>query len=87
MVRRTKKDEFVQLLATRMDTDEETAAKWVDGFVATLYENFAAGKGATLPGFGSFYVRPATDSWVFKFTPAQKLRALLGWPSTYKGEV
>ena len=41
---RLKKEEFVHLLATRMNTDEATATAWVDGVVETLYESFKDGK-------------------------------------------
>jgi DNA-binding protein HU-beta len=81
---RIKKDEFVRRLAARMHTDETTAIPWVDGVVETLYESFKAGESVTLPGFGGFYVRPEPDSWVFKFNPGQRLRALFGWSSTYR---
>jgi hypothetical protein len=80
-----KKEDFVRLLATRMHADEATATVWLDGVVETLYESFKAGKGVTLPGFGDFYVRPEPESWVFKFDPGQRLRALFGWSSTYSG--
>ena len=86
MTDRLKKEEFVSQLAVRMDTDEATATAWVDAIVETLYECFKAGKGVTLPGFGGFYVRPEPESWVFKFNPGQRLRALFGWSSTYAGE-
>lgn len=84
---RLKKEEFVSLLATRMDADEATATAWVDGFVETLYESFKNGKGVTLPGFGGFYVRQEPENWVFKFNPGQRLRALFGWSSTYSGKL
>ena len=35
----------------------------------------------------SSYVRRERPTWVFKFNPAQRLRALFGWSSTYKGEL
>jgi nucleoid DNA-binding protein len=87
MTERVQKNELVRQLAGRMQTDEATADGWLEGVVGTLYDNFKAGKSVTLPGFGSFYVRPEDESWVFKFTPAEKLRALLVWSSTYKGEI
>jgi DNA-binding protein HU-beta len=85
MTDRLKKEEFVGLLATLMKTDEATATAWIDGVVETLYESFKEGKSVTLPGFGGFYVRPEPESWVFKFNPGQRLRALFGWSSTYSG--
>jgi DNA-binding protein HU-beta len=54
--------------------------------VETLYESFKTGESVTLRGFGSFYVRPERSSWVFRFNPGQRLRALFGWSSSYKGE-
>ncbi len=87
MSSRINKDEFLRRLAARMNTDEATAAAWVDGFVETLYESFKAGESVTLPGFGGFFVRPEPESWVFKFNPGQRLRALFGWSSTYRGEL
>jgi hypothetical protein len=87
MTDRLKKEDFARLLATRMNADEATAAAWVDGVVETLYESFKDGKGVTLPGFGGFYVRQEPESWVFKFNPGQRLRALFGWSSTYAGKL
>jgi DNA-binding protein HU-beta len=87
MADRINKDEFVRRLATRMHTDVATATTWVDGFVETLYESFKAGESVTLPGLGGFYLRQEPESWVFKFNPAQRLRALFGWSSTYRGDL
>ncbi|HEX9132504.1 MAG TPA: HU family DNA-binding protein [Ktedonobacteraceae bacterium] len=68
------------------DSDEAAATAWVDGLVETLYESFKAGESVTFPGFGGFYVRSEPESWVSKFNPGQRLRALFGWSSTYTGE-
>jgi DNA-binding protein HU-beta len=87
MPERIKKDEFVRRLAARMNADEEMSARWVDAMIDTLYESFKAGESVTLTGFGSFYVRPERTSWVFRFNPGQKLRALFGWSSTYSGDL
>jgi hypothetical protein len=84
---RIQKKDLVRRLAQRMQTDEQTAALWLEGFVDILYQAFQEGQSVTLPGLGSFYVRSRQDTWVFKFNPAQRLRALLGWSSTYKGEL
>ena len=74
-------------MAHRMGADEKTAEAWLDAFTDTLYEAFKEGRSVTLPGLGGFYVRPERETWVLKFNPAQKLRALFGWSSTYKGKV
>ena len=83
---RVQKNELVRCLAARMETDEKTAVAWLDAMLDTLYEAFKVSKSVTLPGFGGFYLRPGHESWAFKFNPGQKLRALCGWSSTYKGK-
>lgn len=72
MTDRLKKEECVRRLAAKMETDQATATTWVDGVLETLYESFKAGGSVTLPGFGSFYVRPEPESRVFKFNPGQR---------------
>ncbi len=84
---RIQKKEIIQRLAQRMNTDEKTAEIWLEAFTDTLYEAFKEGRSVTLPGFGGFYVKPKGASWAFKFNPGQKLRALFGWSSTYKGKL
>ncbi|MCR4292435.1 MAG: HU family DNA-binding protein [Candidatus Kuenenia sp.] len=81
------KKEFIQRLAVRMNTDEKTATGWVDGVTDTLYETFREGQGVSLTGLGSFYMRKCGHSQVFKFNPSQKLRKLLGWSSSYTGDI
>jgi DNA-binding protein HU-beta len=81
------KKELVFLLAARMDSDLKTASSWVDAMTETLYEAMKSGKSVTLPGLGGFYVKPKHPTWVFKFNPGQRLRALFGWSSTYKGKL
>ena len=82
---RIQKKEVARLLAVRMKTSETVSAVWLDAVLDTLYESFKRGQGVTLSGFGNFYVRPEREHWVFRFNPSQKLRALFGWSSTYKG--
>jgi DNA-binding protein HU-beta len=87
MAERIETKAFVPPLALRMQTDEAVASAWLEATLETLYENFKAGKGVTLTGFGGFYVQPRGDTWAFKFNPGQKLRALFGWSSSYKGSL
>jgi DNA-binding protein HU-beta len=58
----------------------------VDATLAEIYEALKRGQSVSLRDFGSFYVRPERDRWVFKFNPSQRLRKLFGWSSTYRGE-
>lgn len=87
MSERIAKKDFVQQLAVRMHSDEKIASAWLEAVLETLYENFKAGRGVTLTGFGGFYVQPKGRTWAFKFNPGQKLKALFGWKSTYKGKL
>jgi len=82
---RIQKKEVIRRLSQRLETDEKTATACLDAVVEVLYEAIREGESITLPGFGSFFVRPSSSTWTFKFNPAQRLRALLGWSSTYKG--
>jgi DNA-binding protein HU-beta len=85
MAERIETKAFVHQLALRMQTDDRVAAAWLEATIETLYDTFKAGKGVTLPGLGGFYVQPRGKTWAFKFNPGQKLRALFGWSSSYKG--
>ncbi len=81
-----KKKEFVALLAQKMKVSEKIAEMWVDAVTDTLYECFRRQRGVVITNFGTFYLRITSrgDS-IFKFLPSQKLRALFGYSSTYKG--
>lgn len=68
-----------------MEIGTTTASAWIDGFVEMLDESFKAGESGTLRGFGSCYVREARRSWAFRFTPGQRLGAVLGWSLSNKG--
>lgn len=87
MANRIEKKELLARLAKRMKTDEKTAAEWLDAMTTTLYEVFKEGAGVTLPGFGGFYLERKRNGCAFKFNPGQRLRALFGWSSTYKGKL
>jgi DNA-binding protein HU-beta len=87
MAERINKEEFVSLLAKKMGTNTETAEAWLDATFETMYQVFKSGKGITFPGFGGFYLDRRRESTAFKFNPGQKLKALFGWSSTYKGKL
>ncbi|SLM29794.1 Histone family protein DNA-binding protein [Desulfamplus magnetovallimortis] len=87
MSRAVSRKDFIIRVADKMGCDEETATLWLDGITGTLYETFKERRGVSLTGFGSFYCDQRRESTAFKFNPSQKLRKLLGWSSTYKGEI
>jgi DNA-binding protein HU-beta len=75
----------VRLAAQRANRDDQAVAGVVDAFLEETYEALRQGHSVSLRGFGSFYVRPERDGWVFRFNPSQRLRALFGWSSTRRG--
>ena len=87
MADRMEKKEFVKRIAKKMNTDEETAEIWVNAIFDTMYDVFKDGKGLTLTGFGGFYLDRRRSGTVFKFNPGQKLKALFGWSSSFKGQI
>ncbi|UCE06276.1 MAG: HU family DNA-binding protein [bacterium] len=84
---RIEKKEVTKQLAERMNADEASAYQWLETVLETFYDNIKQGTTITLTGFGGFYVQPKRPTWVFKFNPGQKLKAVFGWSSTYKGKI
>lgn len=83
-----KTKEFVKLLANKMKADEKTAEMWIDGFTETLLECLKQGRGVVITHLGTFYLRVTSrNDSIFRFNPSQKLRAIFGWSSTYKGKL
>lgn len=74
-------------VAERTGLSARTAEKAIDTVVEEIYEALKRGECVSLKNFGTFYVRPERDSWVFKFNPAQRLRKLFGWSSKYMGDL
>ena len=85
MTGRIEKAELVSLVSQRMNHDAQLVDEVVDVFLDEIYQALKRGDSVSLRGFGSFYVRPREDSWVFRFNPSQRLRALFGWSSTFRG--
>ncbi len=84
---RIDKTELIERIAKRSGNSAVTIEKIVDAMVEEIYEALKQGECITLKNLGSFYVRSGRENWVFKFNPAQRLRKLFGWSSTYKGEL
>lgn len=81
--------EFIAAYAQKMKVSEKTAQKYLDGIMEVMYPEFENGDSVTIQHLGRFYCRESSRSYdgqkIFKFTPAQKLKAILGWSSSYKG--
>ena len=87
MTGRIEKPELVSLVSERTSQEAQAIDEIVDAFLDEIYQALKRGDSVSLRGFGSFYVRPGDESWVFRFNPSQRLRALFGWSSTYRGEL
>jgi DNA-binding protein HU-beta len=84
---RVEKTELVRLVSQRVQRDVDTVEEILDATLEEIYQAIKRGESVSLRNFGSFYVRPGEESWLFKFNPSQRLRRLFGWASTYRGEL
>ncbi len=83
----TKHKEFVKLYAQKMNCSEQNAEKYLNGCIDTIYDLMKDKSSITIQNFGKFYVSQRRGSTAFKFNPSQKMKAILGWSSSYKGEI
>jgi DNA-binding protein HU-beta len=84
---RIDEKELASRVAQRLQQDTSQTQVVVEATLEEIYQALKAGQRVSLPNLGAFYVKPQEGSWVFKFNPAQRLRKLFGWSSTYKGEL
>ena len=87
MIGRVEKPDLVKLVSQRTSQEAQTVDEIVGAFLDEIYQALKRGDSVSLRGLGSFYVRPGDESWLFRFNPSQRLRALFGWSSTYRGEL
>jgi len=85
MADRIERDELVRQVTERVGRDAAMVGEIVDATFEEIYETLKRGQGVTVRNFGNFYIREERGSWVFRFNPSQRLRALFGWSSTYRG--
>ena len=87
MSERVDKNELVNRVSQRVGRDTDTVREVVEATLEEIYEALKQGECVSLRNFGTFYVRPQRDTWVFKFRASQRLRKLFGWSSSYKGKL
>ena len=87
MEQRIEKAELVARVAARVQKDADAVEDIVDATLEEIYQALKRGETVSLRNFGTFYVREERSNWVVRFNPSQRLRALFGWSSTYKGEL
>ncbi len=83
---RIEKPELLARVARRTGHETGTVEEIIEAALEEIYQALKQGETVSLRNFGTFYVRPERESWVFRFNPSQKWRALFGWSSTYTGE-
>lgn len=81
------KKELVNRISQRLPIPSSTVERVVDAALEEIYESLKQGEGVALRNFGTFYIDTRRSGIVFKFNPAQRLKSLFGWSSTYKGEL
>jgi DNA-binding protein HU-beta len=82
-----KHKEFIKMYAQKASVSEEEAAKQISYFIETLFDGIKEHRPITIEHLGNFHVAEHKDSVAFRFNPAQKLKAILGWSSTYNGNL
>lgn len=84
---RIDKDELIERVATKTGQNKAIVSEIVDITFEEIYEAFKREEKVSIRNFGTFYIDLRRSGTVFKFNPAQRLRALFGWSSTYKGNL
>jgi DNA-binding protein HU-beta len=80
--------ELIQNIARETGADIEVVEKVFNATIEQIFQSLKQCESVTIRNFGRFYIRPGhSRTMVFKFSPSQKLRKMLGWSSTYRGKV
>ncbi len=82
----SKKD-LIKRISQKVDSKPKEVESIVDATLEEIYQSLKAKESVNIRNFGTFYIKDHRDSVAFKFNPAQKLRKLFGWSSTYKGDI
>lgn len=81
------KQELVRRVVEQTEKDVAEVEIIVDATIEQIYQSLKNRESVLIRNFGKFYIRDSSTGTVFKFDPSQKLRAIFGWASTYKGEL
>ncbi len=82
---RLDKTDIIERVAQQTGQETSVVAEIIDTTFEEIYQAFKRGQKVNIRNFGTFYIDQRRSSTVFKFNPAQRLKALFGWSSTYKG--
>ncbi len=81
------KKDLIERISQNVDRKPREVESIVDATLEEIYQSLKQGESVQIRNFGTFYIKHHGDSVAFKFNPAQKLRKLFGWSSTYKGDM
>ena len=81
------KKDLIKRISQNVDRKPREVESIVDATLEEIYKSLKQGESVQIRNFGTFYIKHHRDSVAFKFNPAQKLRKLFGWSSTYKGDI
>lgn len=84
---RIDKDDLIKRVAVTTGHDKVVVTEIVDTTFEEIYQAFKREEKVSIRNFGTFYIDVRRSGTVFKFNPAQRLRALFGWSSTYRGKL
>lgn len=84
---RINKKELAKRIASRTGQSNKQAEENLEATLEEIYKALKEQKSVSLTNFGTFYIDERRSGTVFKFNPSQRLRALFGWSSTYKGDL
>lgn len=87
MKEKINKKDLVERITQRTGRPHAEVESLVDATLEEIYEALKREESVSLRNFGVFYINNRRSGVVFKFNPAQRLRALFGWSSTYKGDL
>ncbi len=87
MADRITQKELITRISERTDKSEEEVELIFNATIEEIYQSLKRQENVVIRNFGKFYIRERSSGTVFKFDPSQKLRALFGWSSTYKGNL
>ena len=87
MSNRIEKSELVRRVTKKTGTNQIEVEQVVDAVFEEIYQALKHEERVSIRNFGTFYIDVRRSSTVFKFNPSQRLRALFGWSSTYKGDL
>jgi DNA-binding protein HU-beta len=81
--------ELIPNIVSKTGVETEIVERVFDTAIEQIVQSLKRCESVTIRNFGRFYIRAGrhSSSMVFKFSPSQRLRKILGWSSTYKGKI